>query len=241
MGKLGTQLPPCNSAERLLREYPEQTTTLDSHDPTYFRVSSVHGFELRKIRPREGFLLLKNFLSRRVVIGPNSLSQSDLFLAALVLDYLREVKDPLFQLSFRRWLVETTIFLRKRNIWSCFTETLEESAVEEARRKGSLVSSHAYFGWVRFFRIETYLRRINRNLNPRPRPKRFVGVGYQDHGTARNLSVDANPSWQEVAGARITSPDNPRLKSIRDTVLWLKEEEELLNSSGLTLTSAMIC
>lgn len=30
------------------------------------------------------------------------------------------------------------------------------------------------------------------------RPKRFIGVGYKDHGMHRNLALDGSPTWKEV-------------------------------------------
>jgi hypothetical protein len=30
-------------------------------------------------------------------------------------------------------------------------------------------------------------------------PKRIIGIGYRDKGTARDPAIDGSPSWQEVA------------------------------------------
>lgn len=34
---------------------------------------------------------------------------------------------------------------------------------------------------------------------PRARNQRFVGVGYKDHGTRRNVATNGSPAWQDVA------------------------------------------
>jgi hypothetical protein len=42
-----------------------------------------------------------------------------------------------------------------------------------------------------------------------PPPKRFVGVGYQDKGTCREVSFDSSPSWQVVASSRSVDEQCP--------------------------------
>jgi len=61
----------------------------------------------------------------------------------------------------------------------------------------------AYFGGKKTFHLRHWVRKLNRALKKRPRPERFIGVGYRDQGTCRNTATDASPSWQEVAGSQV--------------------------------------
>lgn len=222
-------------------EKSEQTDHPDSHDPRNLRVSTWDSFELRKTSPREGLLLLKMLLSRVVWEGPQTLSQRDLALVVLVYDNLRTVKDLNFQLVFRRWVVETTLFLHQRSFLDCFTSSHSPAAVSEASRKGAIGTLHAFYGWFRLFRVGTYLRTVNRRFRRPTPPKRFIGVGYRDHGTAGSPSWDGTPGWQEIASSTTESRYSPSRQSVADTVAWLTAEEDLLRKTGLTLTSSMVC
>lgn len=58
----------------------------------------------------------------------------------------------------------------------------------------------AYFG-LRGNRLlrSSFTLKLNSQLpSPKIPPKRFVGVGYKDHGLRRNFAKDGSPSWQEV-------------------------------------------
>lgn len=63
----------------------------------------------------------------------------------------------------------------------------------------ALPSKRAYFGWERTFQINRYSIRLNKLLKRKPRPQRFVAVGYRDHGTCQEVHLDGSPTWQEVA------------------------------------------
>lgn len=39
-------------------------------------------------------------------------------------------------------------------------------------------------------------------------PKKFIGKGYSDKGTARNTALDGSPSWQEVASIPLYEGDD---------------------------------
>lgn len=59
---------------------------------------------------------------------------------------------------------------------------------------------NSYFGRRNQNPPPSLLRKRNRNnaKNFRNR-KRFLGVGYKDHGTMKNIATDGSPTWQEVA------------------------------------------
>jgi hypothetical protein len=45
-------------------------------------------------------------------------------------------------------------------------------------------------------------------------PKRFIGIGYRDKGSIRNLAYDGSPPWQEVASSLNYSGYSGRMKTI---------------------------
>ena len=51
--------------------------------------------------------------------------------------------------------------------------------------------------------IETYEYRTKQYDRIKIPPKRYVGVGYRDQGSRRNVAYDGSPSWQEVATSAI--------------------------------------
>lgn len=42
------------------------------------------------------------------------------------------------------------------------------------------------------------------------RRKRFIGVGYKDHGTMRNIATNGSPDWKEVCSSNIEESVWPR-------------------------------
>jgi len=51
----------------------------------------------------------------------------------------------------------------------------------------------------------------------RPAPKRYIGVGYKDKGHRRNITLDASPSWQEVA---VSESSRLEMQNIQADFRW---------------------
>lgn len=66
-------------------------------------------------------------------------------------------------------------------------------------RPGSKFASKSYYYIVRGQLLKLYEFKVQERFKRKPKPKAFIGMGYGDHGTAKDLSYDASPSWQEVA------------------------------------------
>jgi hypothetical protein len=62
-----------------------------------------------------------------------------------------------------------------------------------------LYDPRAFLGIEKQFQVKNFIRSKNRRLAQNPKPKRFIGVGYRDKGTAAIPSYDNTPSWQEIA------------------------------------------
>jgi hypothetical protein len=50
-------------------------------------------------------------------------------------------------------------------------------------------------GWSNTYRLSLHSRLVRR----RPSPVPYIGVGYKDKGSRRNVAEDGSPKWQEVA------------------------------------------
>jgi len=63
---------------------------------------------------------------------------------------------------------------------------------------------NAYFGKRNLDPPKCLLRKRSPNSGKNYRArKRFLGVGYKDHGTMKNMAYDGSPSWQEVSAANL--------------------------------------
>lgn len=62
----------------------------------------------------------------------------------------------------------------------------------------------AYFGLHESGSVQSLLRKRSPYLTSHRRTrKKFVGVGYNDHGTMKNPATSGTPSWQEVSAANL--------------------------------------
>jgi hypothetical protein len=51
--------------------------------------------------------------------------------------------------------------------------------------------------------------RLSTNQKERKVRKRYIGVGYKDHGTMRNIAIDGSPGWKEVC-SKLYEEKEPR-------------------------------
>jgi hypothetical protein len=84
-----------------------------------------------------------------------------------------------------------------------------------------LLSPHSYFGRRKQSNVDCVLRRKNRSLHKPSRQKRWMGVGYKDSGTYRDVAIDGSPTWQEVASSeRKIETRTPKEIQEEATLLW---------------------
>jgi len=113
-------------------------------------------------------------------------------------------KDESFRKKFGNSLEELTIILKSSNLQN------------EDPRKAGILFSKKFKNQLKGFLIpERNLVQVEQHLNKaysllpsrrpgdklpnQPPPKKFIGVGYKDHGSRRDTAKDGSPSWQEVA------------------------------------------
>ena len=165
----------------------------------------------------------KFLLSKLVYEGKNSLSEQEIFLLYQLHVKLSNVKDKGWVERNFNWFETTkrlfnyfTLFLKRRD-----TFPWNQTVVKSSWFSGGLYSACAFFGRRTILNVRMVLRKINLRLKKRPRPPNRIGVGYRDHGTARDVATDASPTWQEVAAAHLKSEStNPTERESYRTYLW---------------------
>jgi hypothetical protein len=150
-------------------------------------------------------------LAKVAVGGVESLSLDDRAVLYYSWTSLEAVRDPTWSKAYAPWYIQVSGLVELLGrYFEDKPKELAPSAIQDLARwyqeKKFLPSSHAYFGWTNLNKIQSFLRQRNRESERyRTRPKRFVGVGYKDSGSRKDVAFDASPSWQEVAShGRIT-------------------------------------
>jgi hypothetical protein len=116
-----------------------------------------------------------------------------------------EAKDPSFERKYGNNLKRLQTFFSELGRAQSFPLKLIYTSYELEYLQGELPqilpTQSSYFGLKgnrnirQSFRID-----FNDTMSPKPvKQKRFIGVGYRDKGTRRNIAHDGSPSWQEVA------------------------------------------
>lgn len=78
-------------------------------------------------------------------------------------------------------------------------------------RDSELKIHNAYFGRLKQNPTKSLLGSRPVRRAPRPVRKRFIGVGYKDHGTMKNIAKDGSPHWKEVS-SHFTNTESPPKK-----------------------------
>jgi len=111
--------------------------------------------------------------------------------------------DEDFQRKFGRFLEILAKILKEINI----SQGLSPRALTRLTMRiqkdleGFFVPHRNYPGFKKRFSGSFAIRELSTSTeaNRHLPPKRIMGIGYRDKGTARNPAFDGSPSWQEVA------------------------------------------
>lgn len=167
-------------------------------------VSKEMSFEVRKIDPRSGLVILRHLLSRLFIYGTwKCLSPEEYLLISEAHEVVRNCRDVSFSSKHGwEWLALKLLYRG----WSHHSsqDTIPEFLRKQGellRGQGHLQSAHEFYGMDRVWNPWRFLRKINRRLRKPPPPRAFVGVGYRDHGSSRNAAFDGSPHWTEVVSA----------------------------------------
>lgn len=139
------------------------------------------------------------FLLTKVFDRAVSLDDIENVLLYEAVDFLNQYRNDQFFRSKEGWLTLkrlTEIYLSSPEFEKT---TWLSNQVHILKSSGHLLSPRSYLGLESQMKPERFLVRLNRNLAQSPPPKRRIGVGYRDKGTAKIDFIDGCPSWQEVA------------------------------------------
>lgn len=115
------------------------------------------------------------------------------------------LSDTDFSEKFGKSLEDLSIILKKANFSQGVSiQTLKRMSLElKENLSGFYVNLRNYSSFKRRFDGHYHLHTLgsSKESNKHIPPKRFIGIGYRDKGTARDLALDGSPSWQEVASS----------------------------------------
>lgn len=178
---------------------------LDDHDPIELVVNRYKTFRVLVRTPSEALMIVRVLLSKIVYRRNLSvLTDAEQYLLAECWKILSEGRSRSMVQS-KKQLVSSLLYIENCRTGTILNEKLDHTLWwKMLERKEGVMSPFAYFGWWGSHRIERFFRFRNRESErPCNANKRFIGVGYRDAGTARNVAFDASPSWQEVASVRL--------------------------------------
>lgn len=162
---------------------------------------------------RELFLLFKLTLSR-IVLGRinRDVNSKEWFIVEQCVAFFTQLRDYNFYESYKAEMINLYL------VYRCVKDTFPEyENVNYSDHKFPFIEemSLSLFHPRNFpclenrFNVKRFLLKTNLMRYKAPKAKPYIGVGYKDHGSRRDISNDGSPSWQEVAARHISSDDEP--------------------------------
>lgn len=194
--------PPTSASSSVDKQLISVAPRPCSHDPKQPLVSKDFNLCLRKrFGPSCAWKLLK-FLLAKVVVEGRWLNNQEQFLFTECVEKVSSKNDDSYKIKVsKEWLVleETIICVYSQDSRESFEDVL--SFGKRCLFGQKLLSSHAYFGWAGTFNVSEWVGRLNRKLRKKSSTKRWMGVGYKDHGYHQDVAIDGTPHWKEVASS----------------------------------------
>jgi hypothetical protein len=145
------------------------------------------------------------FLTLTVIVENRRPTEYEVVELTYLLDRLFDEADISFVQRYSKLIreISATIFLIKNKVLPA--EVNSQIARNYLRQVDSELKIHnAYFGRKEQNPPKSLLRLRTAQSMKRPIRKRFIGVGYKDHGTMKNIATDGTPSWKEVSSFNST-------------------------------------
>jgi len=192
-----TLLNECTST----RKQSRQSTRPCTSDPYDVRERVLRGYKMIIKQGTKRITLLR-FLLSKMLYGVEGLSVEE-YLCLFHLYYdLSEITESHFVEKHQSNLDKIELILSKLSDNRIFPLVLSEgSKIQmESLLDRFLPTRREFFGLVGQRELSTSFRLIlSDSLVPRKLPpKAYIGVGYKDKGTRRDVSVNGTPGWQEV-------------------------------------------
>jgi hypothetical protein len=141
--------------------------------------------------------------------------------------------DGQFEKKFGRSLEDLSVFLKQANLSRGLTEGAVGLLGVKLKTLTDFILPSRNLGQMELLIGKSfYTRPYKESGIPTKQlpPKKVIGRGYRDHGTARNSAVDGSPRWQEVA-SHVTSIER-RIHELRERLH--NEEDSILIRLRLT-------
>jgi len=178
----------------------EQNSRPCSSDPYDLTVRIKRGYKMF-IKKGTNRMTLMRFLLAKLVYSSEGLSIEEFLCLFHIYFDLTEMKDPLFLSKYQFFLERVGTLLDEISGIQTFpVQALTDAEVDNDFFLGYFPSKREYYGLCGQRDLRRSFRFVlNDTLVPQKRlPVRYIGVGYKDKGTCRNLAEDGSPGWKEV-------------------------------------------
>lgn len=148
---------------------------------------------------------LERLIVTRIRTRRNEVKVDEILILYDNLLYLLELseRDPSFNKKFGKTLEVLTKDLKSLNLRTGIPAKIVDYLYIKFKNpiyNDFLIPSRNYKQATRTLQRAYRLKATKNNVSrPNPPPKRWIGVGYRDKGSARDWAKDGSPSWQEVA------------------------------------------
>lgn len=181
------------------RQIPAPATS-DSRE--VLRVSKDFSFRV-VIRDANHALLALRILLYKFYVQKRKWDLEDQVLVTELRLYINNLENHKGLLTTPKWLASKQLL--KLSLSFPSVECFPKWALCQLKLlRKHLFSPRAFLGLKT--KVRDFFKSSNRNLWKKPRPERFIGVGYRDKGTAKCDFIDGSPSWQDVAAINVNNP-----------------------------------
>lgn len=163
--------------------------------PRQLKVSKDLTFSVRIRNPNHGLFGLRIIL-HKFYAQKDQLSERDWVFIEYLRLYIQDYENAKGLLVTQKWLASKQLLkllitfrsLDKFEYWAFAQFSILRKHIMTRRAFLSIDSN-----------LRDFFKFSNRRLRVDPPPLRYIGVGYRDKGTAKDITIDGSPSWQEVA------------------------------------------
>lgn len=161
------------------------------------------------------------YLTLTVIVENRRPTEEEEIEFTYLLDRLFDEADICFVRRYSKLIREisaTILLLKNKHLPAEVTTNMARKYLEQFQSE--LKVHNAYYGLRNQNPPKCLLKIRSRHTRKIPIRRRFIGVGYKDHGTMKNIAKDNSPHWKEVCSFNST-PEKYEEGIERDSVLEL--------------------
>lgn len=154
-------------------------------------------------------ITLQRVLCSKIVFDLKSFKNSELLVLYDNILILQDMcrRDQGFNKKFGQALEVLAEILKKSNLVNAPTKTGLKNLSDKIKEnlEAFLIPKRNYEHTWKYFsgKFEIRMGKKLGTPNDKLTPKRYIGIGYRDKGTARDLALNGEPSWQEYCKMRL--------------------------------------